>query len=179
MIKKFLLRLKRVIRQNLELSELAFFMLWRQRGRADDRVLVIHDSHLGDFVLSITFFQRLQKHYQRKLVLVSDGGMKDLAMASGLFEDFIALDMKKASSLKHSLYRCRGDLAQLKKFFPAVKCYIISVFSRNSGGFKHIAQSFTFFAFAAAEFTDNEFARTLMIQFARSNTAYADVSDGT
>ena len=126
MIKKFLLGLKRVIRQNLELSELAFFMLLRQRGRADDRVLVIQNSHLGDFVLSITFFQRLQKHYQRKLVLVSDGGMKDLAMASGLFEDFIALDMKKASSLKHSLYRWK-KLFQLRKISAAAVVQLFSV----------------------------------------------------
>ena len=53
MLKKFLLQLKKSLRRMLELLELAFFMRLQVKGRADEKVIVIQNSHLGDFVLSV------------------------------------------------------------------------------------------------------------------------------
>lgn len=102
------LKIKCVIRRFLESAELlliAFFCQFRSRG-SGKTVYVMQSSHLGDFLVSLNFFQRLRKHFcDAELVFISDRNIRELAEASGIFDRFIALDMRRCSGYRHIFYR--------------------------------------------------------------------------
>ena len=120
-MKNMLKKLKRFCRSVLSVSEL---VLWRviarhQQNLGSGEIVVIQDCHVGDFMVSLPFFQRMKEFYGRKMVLVSDKRIVPLAMACGCFERVIAFDMLRASSYKHIFYRWQC-LRALRKIQAAV-----------------------------------------------------------
>lgn len=98
----------RVLRRSCEIYEMLFYWLLRRKSqRGSSRIVVIQNSHLGDFVLSIPFFTRLKEFCNGDLVLVSDSRIEEVARSSGLFAEFVGLDMKRASGYRHLLYRVK------------------------------------------------------------------------
>ena len=120
-MKNILKKLKRFCRSVLSVSEL---VLWHviarhQQNLGSGEIVVIQDCHVGDFMVSLPFFQRMKEFYGRKMVLVSDKRIVPLAMACGCFERVIAFDMLRASSYKHIFYRWQC-LRALRKIQAAV-----------------------------------------------------------
>lgn len=102
------LKIKCAIRRFLESAELlliAFISRFHSSG-GGRTVYVMQSSHLGDFLVSLNFFQRLRKHFSdAELVFISDKNIRELAEASGIFDRFIALDMRRCSGYRHIFYR--------------------------------------------------------------------------
>ena len=100
-------KLKRFCRSVFSVSELTLWNIVarRQKNSESGEIVVIQDCHVGDFMVSLPFFQRMKEFYGRKMVLVSDKRIVPLAMACGCFERVIAFDMLRASSYKHIFYR--------------------------------------------------------------------------
>ena len=102
------LKIKQFFRRTLECSEFLACVVKSKcsSGHSDGTIYIMQNSHLGDFVLSLPFFERLRKHYaDRQLVLISDKNIRELAETCGLFDRFIGIDMKKASGYRHIFYR--------------------------------------------------------------------------
>ena len=102
------LKIKCIIRRFLESAELLLIaFISRFHSSGDGRtVYVMQSSHLGDFLVSLNFFQRLRKHFcDAELVFISDQNIRELAEASGIFDRFIALDMRRCSGYRHIFYR--------------------------------------------------------------------------
>lgn len=116
MLKKVLQKIKRFCRGILSVSELVCwrYCLRRRVCSCSEKVVVIQDCHLGDFLVSLPFFQRMRDFYGRKLTLVSDKRIVPLAMASGCFDEVVAVDMKRASSYLHIFCRWK-TLWRLRK----------------------------------------------------------------
>ena len=116
MLKKLLKKIKRFCRSVLSVNELIIWKyLMRRKLRCyGNKVIVIQDCHVGDFLISLPFFQRMHSFYGRKLTLVSDKRIVPLAMECGCFEEVIAFDMKRASSFAHLFYRWQ-TLRKLRK----------------------------------------------------------------
>ena len=115
-LKKSLQKIKRFCRGVLSVNELLIWQVClRRKVRAHgDKVVVIQDCHVGDFLISLPFFQRMRDFYGRKLTLVSDKRIVPLAMASGCFDEVVAVDMKRASSFLHIFCRWK-TLWRLRK----------------------------------------------------------------
>ena len=116
MLKKLLKNLKSCCRSIFSVTELLLckYLVSRKVRGYDDKILVIQDCHVGDFLVSLPFFQRMKKFYGRKLTLISDKRIVPLAMECGCFDEVIAFDMKRASSYKHIFYRWQ-TLRSLRK----------------------------------------------------------------
>ena len=116
MLKKLLKKIKRFCRSVLSVNELIIWKYLMRRKVRDhgDKVVVIQDCHVGDFLVSLPFFQRLRDFYGKKLTLVSDKRIVPLAMASGCFDEVVAVDMKHASSFLHIFCRWK-TLWRLRK----------------------------------------------------------------
>ena len=126
-MKSFLKKLLRICRRSVETAEFVFCrLLFRSCGNAEERLVVIQNSHLGDFLLSLPFFQRLKNECGLPLWLVSDKSIEELAAASGIFDGFIGIDFRKASSYKHIVYRWKV-LKNLRKISgkKAVQCFAV------------------------------------------------------
>ena len=112
MLKRFLRKIKRLCRSLFSLVEL---WCWRRlrryrAGHYGDKIFIIQDCHIGDFLIALPYFQRLKVFYNQKMVLISDQRIAPLAMECGCFNEVIAIDMKKASSYKHLFYRWKTFL---------------------------------------------------------------------
>jgi ADP-heptose:LPS heptosyltransferase len=121
MLKKLLRKIKRFCRSVLSVNELLLWQYCLRRKVRDhgDKVVVIQDCHVGDFLVSLPFFQRLRDFYGRKLTLVSDKRIVPLAMSSGCFDEVVAVDMKQASSFLHIFCRWK-TLWRLRKITAKV-----------------------------------------------------------
>jgi len=129
--------LKRFLHRTLALGELvAVRCIFRSNAQATgDRIIVLQNSHLGDFVLSLPFFQRLKRQCGLPLVLISDSRIRELAEASGIFAEFVALDMKKVSSYKHCFCRWKT----LYKLHKLSGKKVIQCFGVGATGFEDCA----------------------------------------
>lgn len=119
-------KLKRFIRRIAECAELVFCKLFfgKSGRKCAGKIILIQNSHLGDFVLSLPFFERLKNECKLPLVLVSDHRIRELADASGIFDEFIGIDFKRASSYKHLICRWK-TLIKLRKLSAekAIQCF--------------------------------------------------------
>ncbi len=126
MLKNCLRKIKRACRRTVETAELIFCKVLFFRGAENPcpKVVVIQNSHLGDFTLSLPFFQRLKNECGLPLILVSDHRIEFLAQSSGIFDEFIGIDFKRASSYKHLPCRWK-TLRQLRKISAekAIQCF--------------------------------------------------------
>lgn len=126
MLKNCLRKIKRACRRTVESAELIFCKVLFRRGAKTPakQVVVIQNSHLGDFTLSLPFFQRLKNECGLPLILVSDHRIKELADASGVFDEFFGVDFKRASSCKHLFCRWK-TLRRLRKISAqkAIQCF--------------------------------------------------------
>ena len=126
MLKNCLRKIKKACRRTVETAELIFCKVLFCRGAETPcpKVVVIQNSHLGDFTLSLPFFQRLKNECGLPLVLVSDHRIELLAKSSGIFDEFIGVDFKRASSYKHLLCRWK-ILRELRKISAqkAIQCF--------------------------------------------------------
>ena len=128
MLKRALKKLLRFCRRSAETAELIFcrVVFCRRKSALKERLVLIQNSHLGDFVLSEPFFQRLRSECNLPLMLISDIRIRELAEASGIFAEFVGIDFKKASSYKHLFYRWK-TLAMLRKIsgIKAIQCFAV------------------------------------------------------
>ena len=126
MLKNCLRKIKKACRRTVETAELIFCKFLFSCGAETPcpKVVVIQNSHLGDFTLSLPFFQRLKNECGSPLVLVSDHRIELLAKSSGIFDEFIGVDFKRASSYKHLLCRWK-TLRELRKISAqkAIQCF--------------------------------------------------------
>ena len=126
MLKNCLRKIKKACRRTVETAELIFCKVLFSCGAETPcpKVVVIQNSHLGDFTLSLPFFQRLKNECGLPLVLVSDHRIELLAKSSGIFDEFIGVDFKRASSYKHLLCRWK-TLRELRKISAqkAIQCF--------------------------------------------------------
>ena len=125
-LKIVLKKLLRFCRRTIETAEFIFckVLFCRAEKNPVKQVVVIQNSHLGDFVLSLPFFQRLKNESGLPLLLISDNRIEELAEASGVFDEFIGIDFKRSSSYKHLFYRWK-TLWRLRKISAqkAIQCF--------------------------------------------------------
>ena len=196
MLKKQIKKIKRFSRILVETGELIFYRTFLSgNGETVDRCLVvIQNSHLGDFLLSLPFFQRLKQGSGLPLLLISDHRIKDLAEASGVFDGFIGIDFKKASSYKHLFYRWK-TLGQLRKIsaVKAVQCFgvgktsfedcmLLAVKSPDKyvfvDNFYNVQRSGTFYEALRTKFFDHPLPYRLELSLVANENNYANFITG-
>lgn len=92
------------------------YILRKRRTPTGDAVVVVAaNTHLGDFLVALPFFQRISAFYQRKLILVSDKRIEPLALASGCFAQVVP-----AEHYRFNLLRRMQTFWQLRQLNAAV-----------------------------------------------------------
>ena len=88
-------KIKRFIRGIISVAELILwqYFLRKRPSRNCDDIIVVMDSHIGDFLVALPFFQRVSAFYKRKLILISDKRIEALALESGCFAKVIPVKL--------------------------------------------------------------------------------------
>ena len=126
-MKKRILRLiKRSCYRPVAAAELILLkvLFRKQRCAHTQKVVLMQNSHRGDFVLSLELFRRLKRQLDCPLVLIGDWRIREAAAASGIFDEFVGVDMKRAGSYRHLFCRWR-TFGRLRKISGSkfVQCY--------------------------------------------------------
>ena len=118
--------IKRTCHRTIATAELILLKIVfrKQRYAQTQQVVLMQNPHLGDFELSLPFFQRLKRQLDCPLVLVSDWRIREVAVSSGIFDEFVGVDMKRAGSYRHWLCRWQ-TFRRLRKISACkfVQCY--------------------------------------------------------
>jgi len=110
--------MKTFIRKCIEKIELlllrSLFPGKRRSAGADAPVVIIQNAHVGDFLISMPFFERVKQYFDRPVIFISDRRIKELAENCGLFSGFVEVDMRSVSSVLHPVVRWQTFLAVKK-----------------------------------------------------------------
>lgn len=107
------------------LKFLSTFGVWKEKEKS---ILIIRDDRLGDFLISLPFFQELKKYASSrnwKLIIIVRRPLAELADKTGLFDKVLLL---KESSFKErlSFYReCAKFNAVASIVFPILRKSLI------------------------------------------------------
>ena len=193
---RVLKKLKRFVRQGLEIAEFVFCkLIFGRSGKSHaGAIVLIHNSHSGDLMLSLPFFERLKNECKLPLVLVSDHRIREIAVASGIFDEFIGVDFKCASSYKHLFCRW-GTLIKMRKLSAekAIQCFAVGktdfedcmllavnapekyVFVDN---FYNVQRSGTFYEALRVKFFDKALPYRLELSLSENENNYATFITG-